>query len=348
MNAVTHNFAADHRLGATQAGLLWCLDPNAMIATPTGQKAASSLRPGEEVLGANGAAGRVQCSTRIILHHDFGQDRRLAWPLQIQAGAFADSMPERTMRLPCNARVATGSVPLACIAQFANDASVTRLAPDAAGLPWQILVCETDPPPLLVANGLAIAGKNLMPYDDLDRALARLATPDIAPTPPFNLPSGSGQAGTRRAMADRALMLGHTQIGDPGLALRAGSRLVAPDCTGAWCRFTLTPNMTAPPHRVTLLSRHAVPAETIGNNEKRRLGVAVSRILANTRSIDLAHWALGAGWHDNEPGWRWTCGGADLLLPPGTRTLRIEIANILPFYPLPQRGDVPGLREEFW
>jgi hypothetical protein len=61
------------------------------------------------------------------------------------------------------------------------------------------------------------------------------------------------------------------------------------------------------------------------NEDARRLGVAISGLWVDGRPVGLADGALASGWHDPEPGWRWTDGGASLALPDAAE-LSFEIA----------------------
>ena len=347
MNAFNTDFAADALDGPSLTALtgqVWCFDPQALVATPGGPREAARLCAGDVVFSAHGHRVKLLCSVEIVLRHHPAPDKRLGWPLLIRANAIGDLLPTCDMRLPAWTRILPERFPSAETAALANGATITRLPPTTAGLLWRVLVCEASAPHPLIANGLAILGTPLRPGDDIDIALHQFTAPLLPPTPPFDLPQGSGHADLRRSLADTALVLGHTRISDPGLLLLQGHRLIEPECDGAWCRFAFPHDRSAPPHRVTLLSRHAIPAEVIGNSEKRRLGVAVSRVDAGGREVALTHWALCAGWHEPEPGWRWTDGRAEVLVPPAAREIAFEIANILPAYNLPQTGDIPCLR----
>jgi hypothetical protein len=325
----------------TQTGasvLLWCVDRCASIDTSNGPQPAAGIQPGDTLLAPDSKPIAVLSASDADFAHDPAHDRRSSWPHLVRAHAFADGQPNRDTRVTCASMIEAYDT-TAAVRQIANGATILRPAPKAPEL-WRILLGATERSTTLRVNGLAIRGEPVTA--DLDHAFA---APDLAPSPPFDLPPCAAHAPLRRHLADRALILGHTAITDPGLMLRAGSRLIAPDCEGAWCRFTLRPGMTPPPHRVTLLSRSATPHNP---SDKRHLGVAISRVIADSRAIDLNHWTLGEGWHDPEPGWRWTNGTADLMVPPGTRSLAFEIANTLPAYSLPQRNDIPLWRETLW
>jgi hypothetical protein len=351
VNAITTDFAADHQAWQSlfspshpAARQLWCLCPESQVTTPHGPRQATSLRAGDDVLCGPSAPAKILHCAEIVLPHSAAQDRRSGWPLQMEQGAFAEGVPNLPLRLPSNALIVPNHFPPTQVAPLTNGATITRIAPDAMGTTWLALICEAAPGRPLTVNGLAILGSTLNPHHDIQQALQSLASPEQPTAPAFDLPPGTGHAALRSALADRALVLGHDRTSDAGIMLLAGDTLLEPHCTNDWCRFKLTPGHTAPPHQVTLMSRHAIQSEIIGNDEKRRLGVAVSRVEAGGRLIPLTHWALGTGWHEPEPGWRWTCGRADLLIPQSTTEIGFQIANILPAYNLPQSGDIPGLR----
>ena len=72
---------------------------------------------------------------------------------------------------------------------------------------------------------------------------------------------------------------------------------------------------------IRLLSRAARPAEVIGSyiDDRRDLGVGVTKLVVwdglHDTTIEASALAL-PGWHALEHGIRWTCGDAELELPP--------------------------------
>eukprot|EP01037_Dinobryon_pediforme_P016180 gene16180-16356_t len=296
---------------------LWCVDRGGVVETARGPVVAGEVSSGDSLIDADGIPLRVLLASDVAFAVSAAHDRRLSWPHLVRAGAFSAGVPARDSSLTCATEIFAGGI-AGEIADFANGTSILRVSP-GAGDAWRVLLCAADGSGGLRMNGLTLRGRRLTARDDIDGALGALGDPVTPPAPPFDLPRSAAGALGRRVLADRAFLLGHVEIGDPGLFLLVGDRLVAPDCAGVWCRFEVPDGVLRPPYPVRLVSRHGVPAVLVGNEEKRRLGVAVSRILAGGREIDLRHWALGAGWHDPEPGWRWTSGAAELLLPPSAR-----------------------------
>ena len=87
-------------------------------------------------------------------------------------------------------------------------------------------------------------------------------------------------------------------------------------------RLTTHPRLyqSSIPGGICLTSRSFVPAEIDPlHSDRRRLGVAVTGLTADDIDIPLDDRRLGRGWHDPEPGLRWTTGEAEIAVPPDTR-----------------------------
>jgi hypothetical protein len=307
-----------------------------MLDTARGPIAVQHLHDDEALVDEEGQIRPLRQRCSVSIPHLSAHDRRRSRPVLIQQGAIANGIPDRPILLPATARIGIPGFGFAEVADLTNGATLTRPEPEPSAAVWHGVVSEGGN--ALIIGGLAVEGFAICTDADegeviRGRAEAMLhacADPPTDPAPAFELPERMGLAVPRRTLADRALLLGHARIADPGLMLRVGHAIVAPTCDGAWCRFALPGGTFA---HATLLSRHAVPAVLIGNDEKRRLGVAVCRIMAGRRRIPLAHWSLGSGWHAPEESWRWTDGAATLRLPHGADMLAFEIANTLPVYP---------------
>jgi hypothetical protein len=77
---------------------------------------------------------------------------------------------------------------------------------------------------------------------------------------------------------------------------------------------------------VRLISRVWSPAHTRpAEDDKRQLGVAISRLWLDRREVSLESAGLSSGWHASEAGWRWTDGDAGLAVN-GARELAFEVA----------------------
>ncbi len=308
---------------------LWCLAPGTMLDTSRGPIAVQHLRHTDRLIDETGQTMLVRHLCSATIRHDPAHDRRRSHPVLIRPGAIGEGIPDRLLLLPAAARVNIPDFGFAEIADLANGVTILLAEANAAAKIWHGVV--GDGGSRLLIGGLSVEGAVMRLDDNEGAKLHAIADPPSDPAPAFELPAQARLAACRQTMADRALLAGHDRIADPGLLLRVGGDVVAPECSGPWCRFALPGGALA---RVTLLSRHAVPATLIGNDEKRRLGVAVCRIMAGRRPIPLAHWSLETGWHVPEGSWRWTDGAATLRLPPGAVELAFELANTLPAYPL--------------
>jgi len=77
---------------------------------------------------------------------------------------------------------------------------------------------------------------------------------------------------------------------------------------------------------VRLVSRAWVPSHMLPERiDTRDLGVAISGLRVDGRSLSLDDSILCFGWHEPEPKWRWTNGDAGLALT-GARTLAFDVA----------------------
>jgi hypothetical protein len=108
---------------------------------------------------------------------------------------------------------------------------------------------------------------------------------------------------------------------DAALRLLVDGRELKPRITGRSHRFRLPANA----RHTRVASRSAVPAHVRDDSsDHRRLGVAISRVALDGEPIALGDPRLGSGWHDVEPGWRWTDGDAALALA-GVRELAFDV-----------------------
>lgn len=100
-------------------------------------------------------------------------------------------------------------------------------------------------------------------------------------------------------------MLGHSLTGAPDLLCHADGVPLTARVDGGSYRLRLPAGCA----RLTLLSRHWVPAETRADeSDTRRLGVAVAGLRLEVRPVALNDARLTKGWAAPEPEWRWTTG----------------------------------------
>jgi hypothetical protein len=132
----------------------------------------------------------------------------------------------------------------------------------------------------------------------------------------------------RARLPVRAEALGWKRTEDPGLHLLADGHAIQPEQDGQDCVFRLND----PAQAVCLVSRWYVPAHIAGGDEDaRRLGVAVSSLAVDGRALSLR--TPAEGWHkpeaDQDGTFRWTTGRARL---PSGRAFRLRLVHPRPYW----------------
>ena len=106
---------------------------------------------------------------------------------------------------------------------------------------------------------------------------------------------------------EQADRLGHGWTTDPALILEADGIPLAPTLRDGLLHVTLPPGASA----LRLRSRVLTPAHIdITTNDWRPLGVAIAALRLDGVALALDDTRLATGWHDAEPGLRWTTGSA--------------------------------------
>jgi hypothetical protein len=308
-----------------------CYAAGTRIATQRGELPVEALRAGARVRVLLGRSDgtvlwvghrRVDCR-----RHPKPQD---VWPVRVAAGAFGANQPRRDLWLSPDHAVCFGGV-LIPIRYLINDATIVQEPMDAVTY-WHVELPEHD---VLLAEG--------MPAESyLDTGNRGAFANGDGPTmlhPDFALGvweakacaklvrAGAELVAIRNVLFDCAAAVGHVRTRDSGLHVVATGCVVRPETTGRVHRFRLGRMACA----VRLVSRSAVPASVrADNDDHRRLGVAVSRIVLDGRTIPLGDARLGSGWHaleaDGAGGfWRWTDGDAALDVA-GASVLEVEVA----------------------
>ena len=327
------------------------MDPDALLEGSEGAIAAGRVAVGDLLVTNSGTRIPVVRVLRVETQSHPEREARLGWPVRIVAGAMGHGSPRADITVPAGTFCfinPTDDTPIP-VSELVNGATVQRMEPDVRTWCGIVLQLSGSGHIALVASGLVLAGQKLETIDASEAALLSAAAPRVPRREQaFDLPSLACHAVLRRQLADHALALGYTQIADPDIRLLVGGHALIPNYESATCRFRLPPpDLLSERGKVVLRSRQGIPADFLGEQDERRLGVAVAQILADGRRISLIHWTLGQGWHGAEAGWRWTDGAAAFLLPPRTRVLQIEIANTLLAYPLPQRDTLPVVDEAY-
>ncbi|MFI4981359.1 MAG: Hint domain-containing protein, partial [Nevskiales bacterium] len=320
----------NNSLAAASSLNIACFRSGTRITAEHGDVPVEALRIGDRVRTRGG-----EMPIRWIGHRKIDVCRHprpdAVWPVRILAHAFGDDLPRRDLLLSPDHAVHIGGV-LIPIRYLVNGATIAQEEADAVTY-WHVELEHHD---VILAEGLpcesyldtgnraafANGGTLVQAHPDFSRrvwesqACAKLVL------------NGAELAAARSLLLERAVAIGHAITGDASLRLVADGYAMAPEITGRLHRFHL-PALAC---RTTLVSRNAVPAEIrADSDDHRRLGVAISRVLLDGRSVALDDAALGCGWHEVEagegaaPGWRWTDGDASLAIV-GVQVLEVEVA----------------------
>jgi len=234
------------------------------------------------------------------------------WPVRIAAHAFAPGRPHRFLLLSPDHAVFTGNA-LVPIRYLINGATIAQVPVDEVTY-YHVELAQHE---VLLAEGLACesyletgnrgafenGGRPTMMHPDF--ALRIWNESACAPL----LSSGPPLHAARRRLIERLPGLGHPVTADPALCLLADGTVLDPQCRGALVWVAL-PNGTS---RLRLRSRQAAPIELhAGNDDTRRLGVAVQALAFDGVRLALDDIRLTAGWHAGERDLRWTDGDACL------------------------------------
>ncbi len=306
-----------------------CFAAGTRIATRRGEVAVEALAIGDEValLGGGFAPvvwlGRREVDCTALRHPAEG------WPLLVRAHAFGPGAPHRDLFLsPDHAVFAEGV--LVPVRYLENGTTILR-APRAEVTYFHV---ELPRHAVLLAEGLACESYldtgnrgDFAPGGPVRGVGGRAVALDVWATQacaPLAV-EGPVVARIRARLAGRAAALGHLPARDPELAVWAGGQAHAGRRDGdAWHVTLPAPNAAA-----RLVSRGFVPAVLDATVDDRRcLGVAVRRLVADGHEVPLDHPGLRGGWHDPEPGLRWTSGAAAL---PVVRQVSVELAAIGPW-----------------
>ena len=318
-----------------------CFAEGTRIATDHGDVAVEALRVGDRVRLAAGGTRPIRWIGHRHLDLTRHPDPSRARPVRIGAGAVADGIPARDLRVSPDHALSVDGV-LIPARLLVNQATIVQETTCQAVVYYHI---ELDAHDVLLAEGLAAESY----LDTGNRGVF-----ENAGLPLILHPDLSGQGGRQArscqpfidapdqvkpvwdALADRASALGRAVprpvlAQDPAVRIAVGGRVLRPvSVEGDRYTFILPPCCAD----VRLLSHAASPAEMEPWREDRRLlGLSVRRIRMGGEDLPLDHPALSAGWwglerHGAEPV-RWTDGNALLpLAPGGARTLEITAGRL--------------------
>jgi hypothetical protein len=330
---------------------LACFAEGAAIATPTGYLLVEALKAGDLVQTASGDARPVRWIGFRTLDLTRHRAPEYAQPIRITAGAFADNIPSRDLRLSPDHAVLLDGL-LIPVKLLRNDASVVRETNCRSVTYYHV---ELDTHDILLAEGLAAESY----LDTGNRGMFANAEQPMALHPDF----GTGQSArvsrscrpfadrpdqvepVWRVIAERAKTLGWmlpqpVLTDDPDLHLLVGARRINPVAIQGPVYTFVVPPGHAP---MQLVSRSACPREAwpwIADD--RRLGAMVRGLVHRANddvvavamddpALEQGWWAVE--WGNGRPG-RWT--GGDARLPNlGTGLLEVELAGKM-LYPIEQ------------
>lgn len=313
-----------------------CFAEGTLIRTDAGDVAVQDLRLGDAVALAAGGTRPIRWIGQRTLDLTRHPDPRLVRPIRIAAGAFADGVPARDLRIsPDHALFIDG---LLIPARLLVNGGTIIQDMDCASITYFHL--RFDDHDILLAEGLAVesyldtgnsglfanATDPLILHPDLSGQAGRLAR-SCAPfaDSPTQVKPVWDRLASRAAGLGRGWDLAVTR--EPDVRIEAAGTVLRPiEAVGDRYRFVLPAGCDS----VRLLSRASAPADLHPwLEDRRRLGLSVRRIVLrsnDTRTdIPLDDPALTIGWWDVERHGatlaRWTDG--DALLPLGARGARL-------------------------
>lgn len=282
----------DLALTTTGIAITACYAEGTRLATPFGARTIETIRPGELLCTADGGRARVVWTGRRRLEPIFHPRPWDVSPIRVRHDAFGPGLPARDLVLSPDHAVFVEGV-LIPVRYLCNGATVVQEAwPEVTY--WHI---ELERHAVVLAEGLPAESYldtgNRAAFEDagssmvLHPAFARAAWEESGCAPLMT--GGEVIELVRAALAFQAGVLGHHLVADAALRVVEGTR------------------------GVRLLSRSFVPAEVLpGNDDHRRLGIAVTAISIDGEEAPLDDARLGDGWYPAENGVRWTSGEAEV------------------------------------
>ncbi len=311
--------ATDYAAGTDILATVPCFLAGTRLATPEGPVPVQALAVGMRLLTASGPARPIRWIGRraIACRHHPRPEKVL--PVRILAGAFGPGRPTHDVRLsPDHAILAEGV--LIPVQHLVNGVTIHQERPDTA-LYYHIELASHD---AVLAEGLAVESYldsgNRTQFES--EAAIALHADFAAPAPgavgeyaPRRC-AGPELARVRADLHAEVMRRGWRVEPAPGLALVAGGRVLRPArVQGALYRFLLPPGGGP----VRLLSARFTPADIDpASSDRRRLGIALSGVVAGGRALDLGARVFAAGFFNVESEanriWRWTDGDGTLAL----------------------------------
>lgn len=302
-----------------------CFAAGTRILTTRGEVPVEALEVGDVVMLARGGTAPV---TWIGQRRMDAARHPRPWdvsPVRVSSGALARGVPHRDLVLSPDHALFLGGC-LVPVRYLLNGVTIVQEAPG----PVQYFHIELTGHNLLLAEGAAAEsyldtgnrsdfandGTVIQAHADFVRRSWRADA--CAPL----LREGIRLAVIRGALLARAQTMGWRLVHEAAVMLEADGVAIAPARQGKALCFRLPPSGS-----FLLRSRVAVPADVDARSDDRRtLGVAVTRIIADGRTLALDGPQMGEGWCARETQWRWTTGAARLDLG-GVREVVVVLAE---------------------
>ena len=314
------------------------------ILTERGEVVVEKLAIGDRVVTAAGERQPIRWIGWREIACAAHPEPEKVWPVRIAAGALSVGVPARDLCVsPEHCLFLDGALVPARL--LINETTITQEPVKRASY-WHV---ELDRHDLLIAEGAAAESyldcRNRQSFANGGAAMALhadfsggawheeafWAEHGCAP----RLLEGPALRAIQQMLAARAEGLGvpARATRDPGVHVLADGEMLTPVAVAENCfRFEAPAGVET----LRLRSRSAIPARLLelDSPDARRLGVCLSRLQIDGREIALDDPALGDGWHEVEPSWRWSNG--DAALPLG-RSVTLWLHPLPAAYPLPRR-----------
>jgi hypothetical protein len=279
------------------------------------------------VLTASGESKPVRWLGHRALDCSRHPDPAQVWPIQIQAGAFAEGQPERDLWLSPGHSVLIDGV-LVPAGKLVNGRTICQVRQSRLEY-WHVELDEHD---VLLAEGLPAES-----YLDTGNRSAFIngaeqvqLHPELDPNhwtdtcAPLIL-EGPQLADAKRKLLERAQSLGHLTTQESDVHLLADGRRIDPVPLPAKRLAFVLPEAA---QRIELRSRYFAPGHTDPkSNDTRSLGICIHALQLDGVEVALDAPLFAEGWHaleGKEDGacWRWSTSGAHF--PAGTRLIVLQ------------------------
>lgn len=295
-----------------------CFAEGTRIATADGDVAVETLKVGDAVVTASGEARQIKwigsMTARPARHpHPWEVN-----PVCVKAGAFAEGVPAREIRLsPAHAVYIDGV--LIPVGHLVNGATIVQ--EEVATIRY--FHVELDSHDVLVAEGLPCESylddgnrSTFANADGVTELNGRLDPKSWDDACAPMVAAGPQLEDVQRRLIARAEVLGWTKVDEPSLHLIVDGAVIEPMRISGERAWFMVPACT----ELTVASGAAVLAQVMpGVTDQRRLGVALSEVRVDGEALDLSDdRAFRDGFHnletDSAVSWRWTNGEAKLAL----------------------------------